>query len=86
MPNATVKNFHLPLPERLYAELKDEAKKRGRPATAVARGAIASWLKQVRRSEIAEGIAAYAAKYAGTEFDLDKDLERAGIEALLDLE
>lgn len=36
-----------------------------------------------QRSERAAMIAAYAAENAGTEFDLDEDLENAGIELLL---
>jgi len=84
--NSVMKNIHVPLPERLYQELRKEAKKRGRPTTVVARAAIQAWLRQVRRQEVAEGIAAYAEKYAGTEFDLDKDFERAGIESWLNSE
>lgn len=75
------KNFHLPLSQSLYAELQEEAKKRGRPTTVVARGAIEAWLRQVRRQEIAEGIALYAEKYAGTLADLDPAWEEAGLEA-----
>jgi len=86
MRSAKNKNFHLPLPESLYEELREEAKKRGRPTTVVARGAIEAWLRQVRRQEVAEGIAAYAEKYGGTRFDLDEDLERAGIEAWVNSE
>jgi hypothetical protein len=85
MKSAT-KNFHLPLPERLYRELQEEAKRRGRPATVVARGAIQAWLRQMRRQEVAQAIAEYAEKYGGTEFDLDPDLERAGIESWLSSE
>ena len=75
-----IHNFHLPLPESLYEELKEEAKKRKRPATVVARGAIADWLRSVRRSEISEAIAAYAAENAGTAADLDEAWEEAGLE------
>ncbi len=81
-----IRNFHLPLPESLYEELKDEARKRKRPATVLARGAIAAWLRSVRRSEVSEAIAAYATKYAGTEFDLDEAFEAAGIESWLNSE
>ena len=73
-------NFHLPLPSSLYKELKEEAKKRKRPATVVARGAIAAWLRQVRRSELSEAIAAYAAEHAGTDADLDEAWEEVGLE------
>ena len=78
--SSAIRNFHLPLPSKLYEQLKEEAKKRKRPATVVARGAIAAWLRQARRSEVSEAIAAYAAEYAGTKFDLDEDWEEAGLE------
>ncbi len=81
-----IRNFHLPLPDNLYEELKEEAKRRQRPATVVARGAIAAWLRQVRRSEVSEAIASYAAEYAGTGADLDEALEQAGIESWINSE
>ena len=84
--SVAIHNFHLPLPSSLYKELKEEAKKRKRPATVVARGAIAAWLRSVRRSEISEAITAYATEYAGTEFDLDEAFEAAGIESWLNSE
>jgi len=40
-------------------------------------------LRHEKRRELAEAIAAYAGEMAGTEFDLDRDLEAAGIEHLL---
>jgi hypothetical protein len=87
MKNATRrKNFHLPLPEEIHARLRDEAKRRGQPATAIARHAIQSWLRQARRMELAESIAAYAAGHAGSDADLDPSLEAAGLEALRELE
>lgn len=81
MKSATMKNFHLPLSERLYEELREQARKRGRPTTVVARSAIEAWLRQVRRQEIAEGIAAYAQEHAATPADLDPAWEEAGLEA-----
>ena len=53
------------------------------PATALAREAIDCWLRQQRRKERHDQIAAYAAEMAGTRFDLDPDLEAAGIEHLV---
>ena len=81
-----IRNFHLPLPPELYAALKEEAKKRGRPATAIARSAIESWLSRARASELHEEIAAYAVKHGGSDVDLDRSLEVAGIESLLESE
>jgi hypothetical protein len=78
-----MKNFHLPLPEEIYIDLRAQADRAQVPATTLAREAIEGWLKQQRRKERHEAIAAYAAEMAGTEFDLDPNLEAAGIEHLL---
>ena len=75
-------SFHLPLPPDLYDELRAEARKTGRPATAVARQAIEYGLRERRRQEIAEEIARYARDNAGTPADLDLSLESAGAESL----
>ena len=77
-----LRNFHLPLPEPLYRRLQDVAARANRPATAVARYAIDSWLRQQRRAAVRAAIAAYAAGAAGIREDLDPDLEAASLEAL----
>lgn len=74
----TLSNFHLPLPPELHEMLHDEAKHSGQPATALAREALQSWLIQRRRQRLHEEIAAWAAEHAGTDLDLDSDLEKAG--------
>ena len=76
-----LRNFHLPLPEPLYRRLQDVAARANRPATAVARYAIESWLRHQRRVAVREAIAAYAAGAAGSREDLDPDLETASLEA-----
>jgi hypothetical protein len=81
-----MKNFHLPLPERTYAELRTEAERVQLPATTVAREAIAFWLRARKKAERQNAIAAYAAEMAGTPLDLDKSLESAAIEQLRKLE
>ena len=78
-----MKNFHLPLPERTYTDLRAEAERTGVPATTLARDAVDSWLRQQHRKARHEAIAAYAAQMAGTNLDLDTDLESAGIEHLV---
>ena len=78
-----MKNFHLPLPERTYADLRAEAERAQVPATALAREAIDWWLRQQVRKARHDRIAAYAAQMAGTDLDLDADLEAAGIEHLV---
>ena len=78
-----MKNFHLPLPEQTYLQLRAEAERTQVPATALAREAIDSWLRQQLRNLRHESIAAYAAAMAGSDLDLDADLEAAGIEHLI---
>jgi len=78
-----MKNFHLPLPEQTYTHLRAEAERAQVPATALAREAIDWWLRQQLRKARHDQIAAYAAEMAGKEFDLDPDLEAAGIEHLM---
>ena len=78
-----MKNFHLPLPERTYADLRAEAERAQVPATALAREAIDWWLREQLRKARHDRIAAYAAEMAGTDLDLDPALEAAGIERLV---
>lgn len=77
-----MKNFHLPLDERTYSLLRAESERTQLPATTLAREAIDRWLNEQARRARHDAIAAYAAEMAGTEFDLDRELEAAGIEHL----
>ncbi|HEX3129757.1 MAG TPA: hypothetical protein VH394_20650 [Thermoanaerobaculia bacterium] len=79
---AALSNFHLPLSPDLHDMLKNEAARSGQPATTIAREALRSWLEQRQKQRLHDEIAAWAADHAGTDLDLDKELERAGIEAL----
>ena len=78
-----MKNFHLPLPDPTYALLRAEAQRTKLPATTVARHAIDVWLRDRVRKATHDAMAAYAAEMAGTKFDLDRDLESAGVEHLI---
>jgi hypothetical protein len=78
-----MRNFHLPLPEPTYTLLRAEAERTQVPATTLAREAIDSWLKAQARKARHDAIAAYAAEAAGTDLDLDRDLEAAGIDHLV---
>jgi hypothetical protein len=78
-----MKNFHLPLPEQTYTQLRAEAERTQVPATALAREAIDLWLRHRWRKARHEAIAAYAEEMAGTNLDLDPVLESAGIEHLV---
>lgn len=86
MPEAARKKLHVPLPVDMHAELFEQAERLGAPATALAREAIADWLELRRREELAEEIRAYAKNVAGTNDDLDEDLEEAGQEELAEVE
>ncbi|HXJ44167.1 MAG TPA: hypothetical protein VNH18_33075 [Bryobacteraceae bacterium] len=77
-----MKNFHLPLPEHTYVQLRAEAERAQVPATTLARMAIDAWLHQQMRNARHEAIGAYAAEMAGSPFDIDPDLESAAIEHL----
>ena len=78
-----MRNFHLPLPDEVYRNLREEAERSSRPATSLARQAIEVWLR--RRQKIArhEAIAAFAAEHAGSPLDLDSELEAASVDHLL---
>ena len=78
-----MKNFHLPLPEQTYGELRAEADRRRVPATSLARQALQEWLRARKKAATRRAIAVYASEMAGTEFDLDQRLEAATIESLL---
>src|SRR5262245_61219423 len=60
--NGTMKNFHVPLPDETYADLRNAAHRSKMPATALAREAIDFWLRQQRRKARHDAISAYAAK------------------------
>jgi len=75
-------NFHLPLSEDLHEMLREEVERTGQPATALAREALVQWLAQRKKQRLHEEIAAFAQDQAGTAFDLDEELEQAGLEAL----
>lgn len=78
---ATVK-FNLPLTPELHDQLREEAERLGKPATTIAREAIRTVLGQRKKHQLHAEIKAFASEYAGSDIDLDADLERAGLEAL----
>ena len=78
-----MRNFHLPLPEQTYTQLRAASERARVPATTLARQAIDVWLAAQAKAALHEEIAAFATEFAGTEFDLDPELEAAGVEFLL---
>jgi hypothetical protein len=77
------KNFHLPLPEALYEQLRSAAKEADQPATKFAQDLVQVGLDQWRRAHRRQQIAAYAQQVAGSSQDLDRELEHAGITTLV---
>ena len=78
-----MRTFHLPLPDDLHEALRREATADHRPATELARDALAGWLRVRERERVAREIHQFALDQAGTTLDLDLDLEQAGVEHLL---
>ena len=77
-----MKNLHVPLPSPLDAALRAEAARRNQPATTLVRQAIEEWLRRQEKIALHHSIASYAAEWAGTDADLDENLEQAGLEHL----
>lgn len=84
--SARAVNFHLPLTPELHEQLREEAEHSGQPATVVAREALQLALHQRRKMRLHKEIAAFAAQHAGSEIDLDEELERAALESLRDID
>jgi predicted transcriptional regulator len=78
-----MQNFHVPLPDETYDRLRAEAERSKVPATVLAREAIDFWLRQQFRKARHDAIAAYAARTAGTDLDLDMELEAAAVQHLV---
>lgn len=77
-----MKNLHVPLQDELHAALMGHARKSGESATTLARQAIVQFVREAERVQRRTELAAFAAEYAGTDWDLDADLENAGLESL----
>jgi predicted transcriptional regulator len=82
MKNA--KNLHVPMPADLHGELRQVAARLGKTSTAVAREAIEDYLRRIQKQATDQAIQDWARETAGTEYDLDADLEDATVEFLLD--
>lgn len=82
MASSAMSNFHLPLPPELHEMLRTEAERSGQPATTLAREALLSWLTRRRNERLHEEISSWAAEHAGSDLDLDRDLESESLELL----
>lgn len=79
---SALRNFHVPLPDALYDALRGEAARVGRPATDLAREAIAGHLHAQRRADVDRAVTEYARAHAGSKHDLDPELEASTVEHL----
>lgn len=77
-----VRNLHVPLSDELHREIREEAERTGQPATVLVREAVEAWLTARRRAALHEELAEYASRWAGTEVDLDPELEAVSVEQL----
>jgi len=82
MKSSATSNFHLPLPAPLHDRLRAAAKQQHRPATQLAKQAIEYWLEKQERLALHEDISSYATQAAGSNDDLDEQLQAAGLEHL----
>lgn len=78
-----MKHLHLPLTEDVHAALMNEAQRRGRSATTLAREAVEGLVLEARRRALEAELEAYIQAEAGGPHDLDEGLEAAGVEHLL---
>jgi len=74
--------MNVPLSTEMHAALFQEAKRAGKPATRIVREVLAEWLAARERARRDAEIERFAAEFAGTDVDLDPELEAAAVEAL----
>ncbi len=83
MPSNSTNTIELPLESEVREQLRVECERTGRSRDAVLSGVLLRWARDSRRrQEIADEIALFAAANAGSELDLDRDLEAASVEFL----
>ena len=83
MVSSVSSTFELSLTPELQSLLAEEVARTGSPPNRVVSDALIDWLRRRQRCRRVDAeIAAYAAEHAGTEFDLDPQLEEAGLECL----
>ncbi len=82
MTTTTLKKLNLPLPLEMHEALFAESRELGVPATRLVRSLLEDWLRERRRTRRREEVRRFAMKCAGTELDLDGDLEAAATEEL----
>ena len=83
MVSSVSSTFEVSLTAELQSLLAEEVARTGSPPNRVVGDALLDWLRlRQRRRRVDAEIAVYATEHAGTEFDLDPQLEAAGLECL----
>ena len=82
MGASTFKKLNLPLPDEMHRALFAESHEAGVPATRLVRSVLEDWLRQRRRERRREEVRRFAMEHAGSELDLDPELESAAEEEL----
>lgn len=82
MTTTALKKLNLPLPSEMHEALFAESKDLGIPATRLVRSVLEDWLRSRRKERRREAVRQFAMACAGTETDLDSELEAAADEEL----
>ena len=82
MSSVTVTKMELPIDSDVWGLLQDEAERSGQPAVSLVSNVVANWVHERHRQRVAQEIAEFAAANAGSELDLDQDLESAALQTL----
>ena len=82
MGTIATKKLNLPLPREMHEALFAESHELGVPATRLVRSVLEDWLRERQRARRRAEVRRFAMEYAGSDLDLDTELERAATEEL----
>ena len=82
MSVTSYKKLNIPLPEEMHRALFAESRHSGIPATRLVRSILEDWIEQQKRKRRRDDVRKFATTYAGSELDLDPELEDAAAEEL----
>lgn len=75
MSSGATTKLKLPLDSDVWNLLQDEAARSGRPTVSLVSDVVANWARERHRQRVAQEIATFAAAQAGSELDLDTELD-----------
>ena len=84
MSSVSVTKMALPLDADVWGLLQDEATKSGQPAVSLVSHVVGEWVRERHRQRVAQEIAEFAAAHAGSNLDLDQELESAALQNILE--